>query len=64
MAYKYVTNRDAKNFTPGYLVQATFGYPRVITNITLHWWGKPEWGQTWDQVMVLLRFAYCWDECS
>lgn len=52
MAYKYVTNRDAKNFTPGYLVQATFGYPRIITNITLHWWGKPEWGQTWDQVMA------------
>ena len=53
MAYKYVTNRDAKNFTPGHLVQATFGYPRVITNITLHWWGKPEWGQTWDQVMAI-----------
>lgn len=51
MSYQLVTNRDAKNFTPGNRVQATFGYPRTITNITLHWWGKPEWQQTWEQVM-------------
>jgi hypothetical protein len=51
MAYNYVTNRDARNFTPGAQVPAVFGFPRTITNVTLHWWGKPEWQQTWEQVM-------------
>lgn len=51
MSYNYVTNRDARNFTPGPQVPAVFGFPRTITNITLHWWGKPEWRQTWEQVM-------------
>lgn len=51
MGYQLVTDRDAKNFTLGSQVPAVFGYPRVITNITLHWWGKPEWKQTWEQVM-------------
>lgn len=50
--YKLVTNRDARNYTLGSQVQAVFGYPRVITNVTLHWWGKPEWKQTWEQVMT------------
>lgn len=51
MAYKLYTHKDAINFTPGNMVQAVFGYPRVITNITLHWWGKPEWGQTTPQIV-------------
>ena len=51
MAYNYVTDRDARNFTPGAQVPAVFGFPRTITNVTLHWWGKPEWQQTWEQVM-------------
>lgn len=47
MTYTEVTNRDAVSYTS----QAQLGYKRKITNITIHWWGKPEWGQTWEQVM-------------
>lgn len=46
MSYKLYTHKDAICYTPYAQVQAVFGYPREITNITIHWWGLPEWKQT------------------
>lgn len=54
MAYELITNRDSRNFTPAASVQATFGRPRVIKSITIHWWGLPEWGDTFDGVCNFL----------
>jgi N-acetylmuramoyl-L-alanine amidase len=42
VAYKYYTHKDATNFTPYAEVPRVFGFPRVITNVTLHHWGDPE----------------------
>lgn len=51
MAYKFLTQYNALRFTPNALVTSAFGFPRIITNITLHWWGRPEWLQTFESVV-------------
>lgn len=54
MAYELITNLNSRNFTPGASVQATFGRPRAIKSITIHWWGLPEWGDTFEGVCNFL----------
>lgn len=54
MAYQLITNRDSRNFTPAASVPATFGRPRTIESITIHWWGLPEWGDTFEGVTEFL----------
>lgn len=51
MSYEYLTQYNALRFTPNALVQSAFGYARVITNITIHWWGRPEWKQKFEDVI-------------
>ena len=51
MAYELITKYDALRFTPNALVQSVFGFPRVITNLTIHWWGRPEWKQKFEDVI-------------
>lgn len=51
MAYQFLTQYNALRFTPNALVQSVFGFPRVITNITIHWWGRPEWKQKFEDVI-------------
>lgn len=54
MTYELITNRDSVNYTPAHLVPATYGGPREIQSITIHWWGLPEWGDTFDGVVNFL----------
>lgn len=51
MAYKLFTQYDALCFTPYAQVLSAFGFRREITNITIHWWGLPEWKQTAEGVV-------------
>lgn len=53
MAYDYITNIDALNFTPPHHVPAVFGgYSRRIDFIGIHHWGNPG-QQFWDVVRYL-----------
>lgn len=54
MAYQLITNRNSKNFTPFAQVPAVYGRKRTIESITIHWWGLPEWGDTFDGVCSFL----------
>lgn len=48
MSYELITRYDSRNFTPAALVPATYGRPRTIDSITIHWWGLPEWKATFE----------------
>lgn len=54
MTYELITNRDSRNFTPAASVPATYGRARTIESITIHWWGLPEWGDTFEGVTEFL----------
>ena len=54
MAYKYITNYDSPNYTPGSQARAVFGMDRVIEGITLHWWGDPNQNPQFDSVVNYL----------
>lgn len=41
MAFKWLTQYDSPNFTPASRVPATWGRPRTIEAIAIHWWGDP-----------------------
>lgn len=47
MSYQYITDRDSPNCNPG----RPGGTP---THIVIHWWGLPEWGQTFQNVIDFL----------
>lgn len=42
MAYKWITKYNSPNYTPANRVQATWGRPRKIEAIAIHWWGDPK----------------------
>jgi len=54
MSYQLITAHDSRNFTPAASVPAVFGRARTIESITIHWWGLPEWGDTFDGVVNFL----------
>ena len=54
MSYERITAHDSRNFTPAASVPAVFGRARTIESITIHWWGLPEWGDTFDGVVNFL----------
>mgnify|MGYP003574980939 CR=1 FL=1 len=54
MAYKYETQYDSPNFTPGNQTLATYGRPRTIEAIAIHWWGDPNTNPTYEGVIATL----------
>jgi hypothetical protein len=55
VSYELITKFDSKNFTPAAAVPGTFRQgPRRIESITIHWWGMPEWGDTFEGVIRFL----------
>lgn len=45
---------NSPNYTPQNQVGATFGYPRSISWITIHWWGDPNTNPTYEGVVAWL----------
>lgn len=41
MAFKWLTQHNSPNYTPASRVQATWGQPRTVKAIAIHWWGDP-----------------------
>ena len=41
MSYNWLTQYNSPNYTPANRVQATWGRPRTIEAIAIHWWGDP-----------------------
>lgn len=41
---------NSKNFTPSRSVPSIYGMPRVISGVTVHWWGEPSWNQKFNAV--------------
>jgi hypothetical protein len=49
-----LTQYNSPNYTPNGQVAATFGYPRSIDYITIHWWGDPNQQPTFEGVVSWL----------
>lgn len=54
MAYTTITNNNSPNYTPNSRVQSTFGFPRSIIGITIHWWGDPATNPSFEGVVSWL----------
>lgn len=46
--YNYLTQYNSPNYTPKASVPAVYGQPRVVKSITIHWWGSPSTGPTFN----------------
>lgn len=42
MAYNFDESHDSPNYTPKASSRAVFGRDRVVSGITIHWWGDPK----------------------
>lgn len=51
MAYKYLTQYDSPNYTPGNEAVSVWGKPRTIEAIAIHWWGDPSTNPTFSGVV-------------
>ena len=54
MSYKYETQYNSPNYTPKSQVYATWGRPRTIEAIAIHWWGDPNTNPTYEGVINYL----------
>lgn len=54
MAYTYLTNFDSPNYTPAGEAQATWGRPRTIEKISIHWWDDPARNPSFEGVIATL----------
>lgn len=54
MSYKFETQYSSPNYTPANQVQATWGRPRTIEAIAIHWWGDPNQNPTYEGVISTL----------
>lgn len=54
MSYRYETQYNSPNYTPKNRVQATWGRPRTIEAIAIHWWGDPNANPTYEGVINYL----------
>jgi len=54
MSFKYETQHNSPNYTPANRAQATWGQPRVVKAIAIHWWGDPNTGPTYEGVIATL----------
>lgn len=58
MAYKYITDRDARAYTKAADVARIFGQgPRTIEGITIHHWGDPNLNPTFEGIVNYLTRA-------
>lgn len=54
MSFKYETQYNSPNYTPASQAVATWGRPRTIEAIAIHWWGDPNQGPTYEGVIATL----------
>lgn len=54
MTYEYITSSSSPNFTRGANSAKVFGFSRRILGITIHHWGDPADGATFDSVVRYL----------
>ena len=54
MSYKYETQYNSPNYTPGDQARATWGRPRTIEIVAQHWWGDPNTNPTYEGVIATL----------
>ena len=54
MAYNWLTQYNSPNYTPANRVQATWGRPRTIEAIAIHWWGDPAQNPSFESVVSYL----------
>ena len=54
MAFKYETQYNSPNYTPESQVYATWGRGRTVEAISIHWWGDPNQGPTYEGVIATL----------
>lgn len=54
MSYNWLTQYNSPNYTPANRVQATWGRPRTIEAISIHWWGDPNQNPSFEGVVNYL----------
>lgn len=54
MAFNWQTQWNSPNYTEAADVYATWGRPRTIEAIAIHWWGDPSQGPTYEGVVSYL----------
>ena len=54
MSYNWLTQYNSPNYTPANRVQATWGRPRTIEAIAIHWWGDPNTNPSFEGVVNYL----------
>ena len=54
MSYNWLTQYNSPNYTPANRVQATWGRPRTIEAIAIHWWGDPNQNPSFEGVVNYL----------
>ena len=54
MSYNWITSSSSPNYTPGSRAQATWGRPRTIEAISIHWWGDPNTNPSFEGVVSWL----------
>lgn len=54
MAYQELDQWNSPNYTPAAQCAQVFGEPRNPTTFTIHHWGDPSWGQTFEGVVSYL----------
>src|SRR5690349_8205363 len=54
MANNVDYSQNSPNYTPNAQVRASFGYPRTIDWITIHWWGDPNTQPSYEGVVSWL----------
>lgn len=51
MSYSYIIKYDSRNYTPASQAVATWGRPRTIEAIAIHWWGDPNQNPTFQGIV-------------
>lgn len=54
MSYNWLTQYNSPNYTPANRVQATWGRPRTVEAIAIHWWGDPNQNPSFEGVVNYL----------
>lgn len=54
MSYNYLKQHNSPNYTPASQAMATWGRPRTVEAIAIHWWGDPNQNPTFEGVISTL----------
>lgn len=54
MSFKWETNKTSPNKTENSQVYATYGRPRTVEAIAIHWWGDPKQNPSFDGIVDYL----------